>query len=171
MKRIVLVSAAVQLLAFDACAEISAEALAAEVARDLAQPVRPGGVNGQEFWNAHADWFMYPPSFDFRPIAGAVRYRFTVLDDQHVARTFEAEAPGATLAPVWADVPVGFVSVRCEGVDAKGTVVGLAGARDRFWKQAPYRPGTYPKAKRDYAKAAEMVYDYVFARPSTRYLL
>ena len=104
MKRVVLVLAAVQLLVFDACAEVPAETLAAEVARDLVRPVRPGGVNGQEFWNAHADWFMYPPSFDFRSVAGAVRYRFTVLDDQHVTRTFEAETPGATLAPVWPDV-------------------------------------------------------------------
>ena len=170
-KRIIPVLVTVQLLAFDACAEVSAETLAADVAKDVARPVRPGGVNGQEFWNAHADWFMYPPSFDFKPVAGAVRYRFTVLDDQHVARTFEAAAPGAALTPVWTDLPVGFASVRCEGVDANGVVVGLAGERNRFWKQAPYRPGTYPKAKRSYAKAAEMVYDYVFARPSTRFLL
>ena len=52
------------------------------------EPVRPGGVGGQAFWNGHADWFLYPPSFDFKAVPGAVRYRFTVLDDQHLAKTF-----------------------------------------------------------------------------------
>jgi len=28
---------------------------------DLNVPVRPGGVNGQPFWNANSLWFMYPP--------------------------------------------------------------------------------------------------------------
>ena len=76
-------------------------------APDALVPVRPGGLDGQAFWNAHADWFLYPPSFDFKRIPGAVRYRFTVLDDQHLARTFEADSPTVSLAPVWAEVPPG----------------------------------------------------------------
>ena len=28
------------------------------VSRDIVTPVRPGGVNGQEFWNGNALWFM-----------------------------------------------------------------------------------------------------------------
>ena len=149
----------------------STRALAQLVANDLRAPVRPGGVDGQEFWNAHSEWFMYPPSFAFLKVAGASRYRFTVLDDQHVSHTFEAETPEATLAPVWAQMPTGFVSVRCDALDADGRVVGLAGERTRFWKQAPYRPGAYPPAKRGYREAARLIYDYVFMRPSTRYLL
>jgi len=42
---------------------------------DLSKPVRQGGVDGQAFWNGHADWFLYPPSFDFQVVPDAVRYR------------------------------------------------------------------------------------------------
>ena len=80
-------------------------------ALDALVPVRPGGVGGQPFWNGHADWFLYPPSFDFKVVPGAARYRFTVLDDQHLARTFETNAPTVSLAPVWGEIPPGFVSV------------------------------------------------------------
>ena len=139
-------------------------------ASEALEPVRPGGVGGQAFWNGHADWFLYPPSFDFKEVPGAVRYRFTVLDDQHLAKTFEAEKPIASLAPVWGEIPPGFASVRCEGLDAQGRVCGLAGERRRFWRQAPFREGAYPPAKRPYAEAAALVYDYLYARPSTRHL-
>ena len=137
---------------------------------DALVPVRPGGVGGQQFWNGHADWFLYPPSFDFKVVPGATRYRFTVLDDQHLARTFETNAPTASLAPVWGEIPPGFVSVTCEGVDVDGKVCGLAGRRLRFWRQAPFKEGSYPPAKRPYAEAASLVYDYLFSRPSTRHL-
>ena len=137
---------------------------------DALVPVRPGGVGGQQFWNGHADWFLYPPSFDFKVVSGATRYRFTVLDDQHLARTFETNTPTASLAPVWGEIPPGFVSVTCEGVDADGNVCGLAGRRLRFWRQAPFKEGSYPPAKRPYAEAAALVYDYLFSRPSTRHL-
>ena len=119
-------------------------------------PVRPGGVGGQPFWNGHADWFLYPPSFDFKVVPGAARYRFTVLDDQHLARTFETSAPTASLAPVWGEIPPGFVSVTCEGVDADGKVCGLAGRRLRFWRQAPFKEGIYPPAKRPLANFSDV---------------
>ena len=137
---------------------------------DALVPVRPGGVNGQAFWNGHSDWFLYPPSFDFKKVPGAAKYRFTVLDDQHIAKTFVADAPTASLAPVWGEIPPGLTSVRCEGLDAQGRVCGLAGERLRFWRQAPFREGAYPPAKRPYAEAAALVYDYLYSRPSTRHL-
>ena len=137
---------------------------------DALVPVRPGGVNGQAFWNGHSDWFLYPPSFDFKKVPGAAKYRFTVLDDQHIAKTFVADAPTASLAPVWGEIPPGLTSVRCEGLDAQGRVCGLAGERLRFWRQAPFKEGAYPPAKRPYAEAAALVYDYLYSRPSTRHL-
>ena len=137
---------------------------------DTLVPVRPGGVDGQAFWNGNADWFLYPPSFDFKEVPGAVRYRFTVLDDQHLAHKFEADAPTASLAPVWGGIPPGLTSVFCEGLDAERNVAGSAGSRTRFWRQAPFRKGAYPAAKRPYAEAAALVYDYLYERPSTRYL-
>ena len=44
------------------------------VGRDIVTPVRPGGVNGQEFWNGNALWFMYPPAFDFKRVEGTDRH-------------------------------------------------------------------------------------------------
>ena len=37
--------------------------LAHRVEEDVAQPVRPIGVDGQEGWNVRASLFMYPPTF------------------------------------------------------------------------------------------------------------
>ena len=137
---------------------------------DALVPVRPGGVGGQAFWNGHSEWFLYPPAFDFAVVPGAVRYRFTVIDDQHVSKTFEADAPTASLAPVWGEIPPGFASVVCEGLDASGRTCGTAGSRMRFWRQTPFREGMCPPAKRPYAEAAALVYEYPYSRPSTRHM-
>ena len=138
--------------------------LASRVREELTHEIRPGGVDGQLFWNGNAQMFMYPPSFAFEKVQGAVRYRFQVMDDQQYAHTFEAEAPTASLKPVWTFVPRGLIAVFCFGLDAEGKVCGLAGER-RFWKQAPYEPGVYPRAKRPYAQAQRMLCDYILNLP------
>ena len=117
---------------------------------DINEPVRPVGVNGQEAWNGRSTSFLYAPTFGFKEIAGAAKYRFSVN-----GRTFEAAAPTAALSPVWGEVPVGWVTVEARGVAADGRDLGVAGAR-RFWKKAAYRPGAYPPAARPYGKAAEL---------------
>ena len=139
-------------------------ALAVRVREELAHEIRPGGVDGQEFWNGNAQMFMYPPSFPFQRVKGAVRYRFQVMDDQQYAHTFEAEAPTASLKPVWEFVPRGLVAVFCFGLGGDGEVCGLAGQR-RFWKKAPFEPGVYPRAKRPYAEAQKMLCDYILNMP------
>ena len=146
--------------------------LDAKAAAEALHVVRELGVDGQPaIWNGHAVQFMYPPQFDFKPVAGAVKYRFTVLDDVHHAFTMEDARPTAPLTPVWTNLTEnGFVTVTATGVDAKGRDCGLAGTR-RFWKLARFRPGTYPKARRGYLEASRMAFDYVFARPSTQYFL
>ena len=121
-------------------------------------------------WNANAEWFMYAPSFAFKDVAGAAKYRFRVLDDCHVTREFDAAKPSDSLAPVWEKLPKGFVTVSCFALDAKGEVVGLAGERT-FWKNAPFREGSYPKAKRPYPEAVKMGLEYLLDRPANRYFL
>ena len=138
--------------------------LAARVREELTPEIRPGGVDGQLFWNGNAQMFMYPPSFEFAKVPGAVRYRFQVMDDQQYAHIFEAETPTASLKPVWAFVPRGLTAVFCFGLGADGKVCGLAGER-RFWKQVPYEPGVYPPAKRPYAQAQRMLCDYILNLP------
>ena len=142
-------------LVFASLAAASAEAadLAARVAADIVRPVRPGGVDGRPFWNGHALWFMYPPAFDFKEVRNAVTYRFSVRDNFQREWTMTAAKPTAPIVDVWTNLPPGLTVANCYGVDAAGEVVGLAGSRS-FWKQAPYRPGSYPKAKYSYREAA-----------------
>ena len=120
---------------------------------EYAQPVRPGNPEtGAPFWNAHAVQFMYAPSFAFKKVDGAVKYRYTVTDDVHKIYRFEGETPWCTLAPVWKDLVTGQTSVVVEGLDAAGRAIGLSGER-AFWKAAPFKGG-YPRATRTYAEAA-----------------
>ena len=131
--------------------------LAHRVEEDVARPVRPIGVDGQEGWNVRASLFMYPPTFAFAKVGGAVRYRFMAEDGTRRRHTFEAEVPTASLAPIWRDIPVGWVSLEVKGLGADGRELGTAGTR-RFWKKAPFRPRSYPPAKRPHAEAAQMAY-------------
>ena len=136
------------------CLVVSAVLLAGGVAfadEDINEPVRPIGVNGQEAWNGRATSFLYAPTFGFKAIEGAAKYRFTVN-----GKIFEAATPTAALSPVWGEIPVGWVTVEARGVAADGRDLGIAGAQ-RFWKKAAYRPGAYPPAARPYGKAAELV--------------
>lgn len=132
--------------------------------------IRPGGTDGMAFWNDHAVFFHYPPAFAFKNVPDATRYRFLVLDDSQEEHRFEADSPQAPLSPVWAAIPKGFTTAFAFGLDAKGTVCGLAGIR-RFWRQAPFAPGAYPPAKRPYAEARRMIYAYILDLPDTRRFL
>lgn len=121
-------------------------------------------------WNANAEWFMYAPAFAFKEVRGATSYRFRAIDDVHVAHEFTAAKPTESLEKIWTKLPKGFVSVTCFALDAQGEVVGLAGERT-FWKNAAFREGAYPKAKRSYAEAVKMGFEYLLDRPSNRYFL
>ena len=147
-------------------ADVNSEraALAARVREELTHEIRPGGVDGQDFWNGNAQMFMYPPSCPFQKVKGAVRYRFQVMDDQQYAHTFEAEAPTASLKPVCEFVPRGLTAVFCFGLGGDGQVCGLAGQR-RFWKKAPFEPGVYPRAKHSYGEAQKMLCEYILNLP------
>ena len=142
------------------------------VAEDLSHEVRPGGVGGSPFWNVYMKAFMYPPAFDFKRIGGAKSYRFDVVDDRHVTRSFDAERPTASLKPVWLETPAGMVTVYCEALDAEGRSLGVAGRRT-FWKRAPFdpRPGAYPQAARPYAEAIAKGYEFVLTMRASQYLL
>lgn len=145
--------------------------LAALVAKDVARPVRPGGGAGDKvFWNRNSLHFMYAPAFDFKFIEGAKTYRFIVTDgnlDEHV---FVAPQPCSSLSPVWLAVPVGYVRVRVEALDACERVVGIAGTR-RFWKSAPYEPGAYPPKPYSYTECAKRYYRTLFSHTNTQHFL
>ena len=131
---------------------------------DLVHLVRPGDGNGGCFWNANARMFLYPPSFDFKPVAGAAKYVFRVTDDIHQVHEFSADRPTASLGPVWAGLPVGFVTVACRAQDAAGKDLGCVGER-RFWRSAPFDPAQYRPARRTYAEARRLALDHLFSWP------
>lgn len=154
-------------------ADISGRAalIARDVAADLAQAVRPGGVNGRPFWNANAIMFMYPPAFDFKPMASlngktSLMYDFEVHDANGRFHNFWAESPQVPLTNVWAKLPTGFTTVTCRA--AEGGIRRVTVGTRAFWKSAPFT-GDYPKAKRPYAESARMAFDYVLNAPSVRY--
>lgn len=137
--------------------EAKKEDLFRRVEEDVIRPVRPIGVGGQEEWNVRASLFMYPPTFGFEKVEGASRYRFAVMDKAGGRHEFLSETPNASLAPVWKEIPVGWVSLEVKGLGADGKEIGTSGMR-RFWKKASYRPGSYPPARRTYSEAARMAY-------------
>ena len=154
---------------FAAEAALDKEEIRKLVAEDLKHEVRPGGVNGQPFWNKAARFFMYPPAFDFQPTKTAVRYRFEVVDAKGKIHLFEAAAPTASLAPVWPELPTGWTSVMCLAVDKIEDHTLLRGSRV-FWKQAPFT-GDYPPAACGYAEFAQRAKAWLFAQPAFKTFL
>ena len=113
--------------------------------------------------------FIYPPAFDFRRVAGAVRYRFDVRDDRHAVHSFTSAEPTASLKPVWRRVPVGFTTVECTALAMDGSEICVAGRRT-FWRNAPFDPVQYAPAKRSYGEACALALDYLFRWPDLKYL-
>jgi len=134
------------------------------------QPVKPIlPANGTCYWNKSSKLYIHPPAFDFAEVGGATDYRFYVVC-KGITNVFAAATPRAALSPVWGNLPrSGAVDLTCEGVDASGKAVGLSG-KASFWKNAAFREGAYPQAKRSYADASRMVYDYLFAMPYVKTL-
>ena len=135
------------------------------------QPVRPGGVGGQAFWNENAVQFVFAPAFGFDHVDGAKSYRFTVADAKGGTHVFVGAEPTAPLTPVWAEIPENCrVELTVEALDAQGKVLSVAGRRS-FWRMAEFHENAHPPAKRSYAEAARRAYDYIFGLPSTQYFL
>lgn len=145
------------------------------------EAVHPGDPEkGVPFWNAASASFMYPPAFDFMELPRkeaerredwqTVKYRFTLSCADGKTRTFEADRPWASLKPVWNAVPVGPVTLTCEGINARGFATGLAGMRS-FWRTAPFRADAVrPPAKRSYGESLRRAIDYVFRAPEVQSL-
>ena len=128
-----------------------------------------GQAPNGEFWNGHSKRFIYAPAFGFGKVEGAAKYSVEVTDDYHRELRFETDVPTVSLEPVWAKLPVGYVTVSVRGVGADGRLLGEAGRRT-FWKKAAFT-GKYEPAKRTYALARNKVFDYVLGLPQMRYLL
>ena len=117
----------------------------------------PGGINGRLFWNVNSSQFVFAPSFQFPNIPAASKYKFTATDKNGASYSFEADRPTASLAPIWASLAPGFVTLTVETRSGM-----LVGART-FFKCAPF-PGRdkLPKRARSYREAALHSYEFIF---------
>ena len=130
---------------------------------DPKNAIRPGGVNGNAFWNVRASSFMYCPSFDFAPIPGCENYLFVAEDENGGKYEFKSKFTTALLAPIWDRLAHGQIQLIVYALDGNDTIFATVGARS-FHKSAPFT-GDYPKAARDYRTAAKMAYEHIFTMP------
>lgn len=140
------------------------------VIEETAQPVRPGIPGKHPFWNAYTTkGFMCAPAFDFKEVAGASSYRFTVTPKAGApVLSFEAQTPWAALTPVWNKVPVGFVKLTVEGL-AEGKSIGVVGTRD-FYRKAVFE-GKSPVAVRGYQECGGMKLKHLYESSYVKYWL
>ncbi len=133
--------------------------------------VRPGGINGRGFWNVNSTQFIFCPCFSFPIIPKANGYLFTLTDEKGSLHTFTAEAPTASLAPVWKDVPTGMVTLKVESLNKDGKPQYLAGARTFF--KADGFPGreNLLKPASTYRECALKALRYVFNEDFNQYWL
>ena len=122
-----------------------------------------GGENGRLFWNVNSSQFTFAPAFQFPYMPSCKQYRFTATDRNGDVHTFDADAPTASLAPIWGEIPTGFVTLRVESLGKySGQVRHLIGART-FFKSAPF-PGreALPKRARSYREASLASYRFIY---------
>ena len=130
-------------------------------------PVRQGGIDGSPFWNVHSTRFLYAPAFDFKPVVGAERYRFTLTHEDGKESVFYAACPSENLSPIWNDVQPGNVRLVVEGTDAEDKTVGVAGERT-FFRAYPFVHKDEVPA-RGYREAALKACLYVHNMPAVQH--
>ena len=86
-----------------------------------------GGGEGRPFWNPEATQFMYVPAFQFQPYPGCGKYRYAITDSEGREHSFESRSSGASLEPVWKDIPEGVTELRVFATDAEGKDAHLPG--------------------------------------------
>ena len=128
-----------------------------------------GGENGRPFWNAEAFQFMYVPSFQFQPISGCKKYRFSAKDENGNIHSFDAEKPSALLTDIWGDIPEGVVKLTVRTVNEDNSEGFLVGART-FFKLAPFSTDLQG-ARYSYKEGASRAYEYIMNLDFIRYWL
>ena len=131
----------------------------------------PGGVGGRPFWNTHASQFMYAPTLQFPRLPSGRGYIFTAKDKDGKLHSFKAETSIASLAPIWGDIPEGFVWISVEALNKQQQPMGVVNTR-MIYKCAPFpgRSALPPKAK-SYRECALEAFRFVYNDPMVQYWL
>lgn len=131
----------------------------------------PGGVGGRPFWNINSSQFTFAPLFHFPRIPMGRAYRYTAEDKNGKLHVFKGNSPSVSLAPIWGDIPEGFVNLKVEALDSEGNFLRLIGAR-AFYKCAPFPGrGAYPPKARSYRECALKALRFVYDDPMVQHWL
>ena len=148
----------------------SAADLSALVKQDLAEPVRPAGVNGQVSWNAMATRFIYPPVFEVPEQKKPCFFRVRVLTADGQVIKFDTDNRFVSLKGCWGKMPCGRTTLVVDAI-RKNTYKNVLHRETRwFFKAEPYAPGAYPAAPRSYREAAVLCGRYLMGFRFLKYL-
>ena len=131
----------------------------------------PGGVDGRPFWNINSSQFTFAPTLQFPRVPMGRAYLFNAEDKNGKLHTFKSDTPIASLAPIWGDIPEGFVTLKVEALDGNGRVLRLIGARS-FYKCAPFPGrGAYEGKACSYRECALKALRFVYEDPMVQHWL
>ena len=141
---------------------------AEQAAAEYQEPIRPGNVEGNPWWNGYAPRFLYAPVFKFNEVSGATSYRASItvtpMEGETQTLTMDFEAPEISLVPVWADITPGKVRMTVTGIGTDGQPAGLSGVKS-FVRDVPFK-GNYPGPVRGYQEAALLAARYTHTLPA-----
>ncbi len=131
----------------------------------------PGGVGGRPFWNTHSSQFVFAPTLQFPRLPSGRGYIFTAEDKNGKLHSFKAETSSASLAPIWGEIPEGFVWLTVEALNKQGQPMNVKSTR-MIYKCAPFpgRDALPPRAK-SYRECALEAFRYVYEDPMVQYWL
>ncbi|MBP5719555.1 MAG: hypothetical protein J6W82_00650 [Bacteroidales bacterium] len=136
-----------------------------QAAQEYLQPVRPASEGRNPCWNKFAKKFMYAPAFDVPAPSDAVSYRFTVSGEAG-SWSFTTDAPDASLAPIWNEIPPSPVTLCVEAKLRSGEYDTVF--TRQFLRDFPFE-GPYHDAVRDYREAAIKGALYVHLLPEMQH--
>ena len=149
-----------KLFAQDSQVKINFKGIRKEAIKDVLIPVRPGIPGERQFWNTYSSWFIYVPSFDFKLVDSAKKYKFTAIASNSMEYSFVSDKPWDNLSPIWGKMPVGFIFLQVHGIDINNKSLGLAGSR-KFYKAAPFQ-GPYHNKAKEYSESAKCALQYIY---------
>lgn len=131
-------------------------------------PIRPGVPGKTPFWNKRVRQFIYAPAFDYKTIAGATKYRYTITPEStNKPLRFESKVQYDPLSKIWKSVPVGLFTIKVEGLDANGKVIGVSG-EGKYHRAAPFN-GIYHEPQLPYRQSATVALDSLLNKPFVKY--
>lgn len=130
-------------------------------------PIRPGIPGKYPFWNGSAHQFIYAPSFDYKIIEGAMKYRYDIKCDDLSTYQLISDVPYTPLSEVWQSMPTGIFNLRVTALNADGDSIGLAGT-GKYYKAAFFN-GPYHQPVMPYDQSAEIALSNIMTKDYVQY--